>query len=118
VTFSASASTYQNGRYFNFTLRPGGHQAYYATYDSFNNPPFFNVSFDPIHQSNSIQISDINTVFERNNWYPQVGDEGRPHAIAIDVSGYYLTPSRSRPMPAIRVLPRSAWPGWPCESAR
>ena len=31
VTFSVSASTYQNGRYFNFTLRPGGYQAYYAS---------------------------------------------------------------------------------------
>jgi len=25
-------------------------------------------------------------------WYPRVGDEGRPYAFAIDVSGYYLTP--------------------------
>lgn len=92
VTFSISASTYQNGRYFNFTLRPGGHQAYYATFDSFNNQPAFHVSFDTIHQSNSVQLSDINTVFERNNWIPRVGDEGRPYAIAIDVSGFYLTP--------------------------
>jgi hypothetical protein len=91
VTFSVAASTYQFGRFFNFTLRPGAHQAYYATFDSFNNPPFFQVSFDPIHRSNAVQLSDINTIFERNNWVPR-GDEGRPYAIAIDVSGFYLTP--------------------------
>jgi hypothetical protein len=91
VTFSVAASTYQFGRFFNFTLRPGAHQAYYATFDTFNNPPFFQVSFDPIHRSNAVQLSDINTIFERNNWFPR-GDEGRPYAIAIDVSGLYLTP--------------------------
>src|SRR5271165_2078372 len=91
VTFSAAASTYQFGRFFNFTLRPGAHQAYYATFDSFNNPPFFQVSFDPIHHNNAVQLSDINTIFERSNWYPR-GDEGRPYAIAINVSGFYLTP--------------------------
>jgi hypothetical protein len=92
VTFSVSASTYQHGRYFNFTLRPGGYQSYYATFDSFNNAPFFHVSFDPINRTNSIQLSDINTVFQRNNWYPWIGTEGKPYAIATDVSGLYLTP--------------------------
>ncbi len=92
VTFSVSASTYQNGRYFNFTLRPGAHQVYYAAYDQFNNAPVFHVSFDPIHQSNAVQLSDINTIFERVRWYPGIGDEGRPYAIATDVSGLYLTP--------------------------
>jgi hypothetical protein len=92
VTYSVAASTYQFGRFFNFSLRPGGHQAYYARFDSFNNPPFFQVSFDPIHRSNAVQLSDINTVFERSNWYPRIGTEGRPYAIAIDVSGFYLTP--------------------------
>jgi hypothetical protein len=92
VTFSASASTYQNGRYFNFTLRPGHHQTYYAAFDDFGNAPAFHVSFDPIHRSNPVLISDINTVFERLNWYPRAGTEGRPYAIAIDVSGYHLTP--------------------------
>jgi hypothetical protein len=91
VTFSVAASTYQFGRFFNFTLRPGAHQAYYASFDTFNNPPFFQVSFDPIHRSNAVQLSDINTIFERNSWVPR-GDEGRPYAIAIDVSGLYLTP--------------------------
>lgn len=92
VTFSVSASTYQYGRYFNFTLRPNGYQAYYARFDTFNNPPFFHVSFDPIHRTNSIQLSDVNTVFERNNWYPRVGTEGRPYAITTDVSGLHLRP--------------------------
>jgi len=39
-----------------------------------------------------VQLSDINTIFERNNWYPR-GEEGHPYAIAIDVSGgFYPTP--------------------------
>ena len=50
------------------------------------------MSFDPINRTNSIQLSDVNTVFERNNWYPRVGTEGRPYAIATNVSGLYLTP--------------------------
>ena len=91
VTFSVSASTYQNGRYYNFTLRPGAYQAYYATFDANNNPPFFHVSFDPINRTNSIQLSDLNIVYQRRNWYPWVGTEGRPYAIATDVSGLYLT---------------------------
>jgi hypothetical protein len=92
VTFSVSASTFQSGRYFNFTLRPGSFQSYYATFDSFDNAPVFHVSFDPIHRSDATQLSDINIVFERNSWFPRVGTEGRPYAIAIDVSGLFLTP--------------------------
>jgi hypothetical protein len=92
VTFSVSASTFQNGRYFNFTLRPGGFQSYYATFDAFNNAPIFHVSFDPVSRTNSIQLSDINTVFQRNNWFPWMGTEGKPYAIATNVSGLYLTP--------------------------
>lgn len=92
ITFSVSASTFQNGRYFNFTLRAGQHQVYYAAYDRFNNAPAFRVSFDPIHQSNPTLVSDINTVFERVRWYPWIGTEGRPYAIATSVSGLYLTP--------------------------
>jgi hypothetical protein len=92
LTFSVSASTFQNGRYFNFTLHPGSFQSYYATFDPFNNAPVFHVSFDPIHRTNATQLSDINIVFERNSWFPRVGTEGRPYAIAIDVSGYFLTP--------------------------
>ncbi|MGC8642885.1 MAG: hypothetical protein ACP5XB_23760 [Isosphaeraceae bacterium] len=92
LTFSVAASTFQNGRYFNFTLPPRGYQVYYATYDSSGNQPYFNVSFDPIHRTNAIQISDINTVFQRRNYYPWMGTEGRPYAIASGVSGLYLTP--------------------------
>jgi hypothetical protein len=92
VTFSASASTYQDGRYFTFTLRPGGHQTYYAAFDQFGNAPAFHVSFDPIHRSNPTLIADINTVFEKLNWFPKTGTEGRPYAIATDVSGRFLTP--------------------------
>ena len=47
LTYSVSASTYQPGRYFNFTLGPGQFQSYFATFDAFNNAPNFHVSFDP-----------------------------------------------------------------------
>lgn len=92
VTFSASASTYRNGQYFNFTLRPGQFQSYYASFSNTNNAPVFRVTFDPINRFNSITVSHINTVFERTNWYPGVGTEGYPYAIATNVSGLYLTP--------------------------
>jgi hypothetical protein len=92
VTFSISASTYQSGKYFNFTLRPGQFQSYYATFSATNNVPVFRVSFDPINRFNSIQLSNTNTVFESSRWYPAVGTEGYPYAIATNVSGLYLTP--------------------------
>src|SRR3954454_14530072 len=49
VTFSISASTYQAGKYFNFTLRPGQFQSYYAAFSDTKNVPAFRVSFDPIN---------------------------------------------------------------------
>ncbi|MFO0892250.1 MAG: hypothetical protein U0790_24325 [Isosphaeraceae bacterium] len=92
VTFSVSASTYRGGQFFNFTLRPGQYQSYYAAFDEFKNPPLFRVSFDPVNKTNPIAVSNINVVFERLRWYPKVGTEGRPYAITTDVSGYNLTP--------------------------
>jgi len=90
ITFSVSASTFQDGRYFNFMLRPGQFQSYFATYDDFNNAPAFRITFDPIERTNPLLIANINTVFERSNWYPGRGTEGRPYAIAVNVSGLYL----------------------------
>ena len=63
VTFSISASPYQSGQYFNFTLRPGQFQSYYASFSITNNAPIFRVSFDPIHQFNAIQLSDPTVPF-------------------------------------------------------
>ena len=92
VTFSVSASTYQGGRYFNFTLKPGQCQSYYAAFSANQMAPAFRVSFDTIHQFNAILLSDENIVFEKRSWYPAAGTEGRPYAIANSVSGLYLTP--------------------------
>jgi hypothetical protein len=92
LTFSVSASTFSNNRFFDFTLRPGQHQVYYAAYSPFGNAPLFRVSFDPISRSNPIAVSDINTIFERVNWFPRIGTEGRPYAVTVSVSGYTLTP--------------------------
>jgi hypothetical protein len=90
VTFSVSASTFQNGRFFNFTLGPGQFQSYYARFDAQNLPPFFHVSFDPINHTNPIQAQMINTVFEKTTWFPGVGTEGFPYQIAVDINGFRL----------------------------
>jgi len=82
VTYSVGASTFDSGRFQNFTLRPGGRQAFYAPFGgSFNSAPAFFVSFDTIQRSNAMQVTDINVVNESPRWFPRVGTEGRPYAI-------------------------------------
>jgi len=82
VTYSVAASTYDNGRFYNFSLRPGGRQAFYAPFGgSFTSAPAFFVSFDTIQRSNAMQVTDINVVNESPRWVPRVGTEGRPYAI-------------------------------------
>ena len=91
VTYSVGASTFDNGRFHNFSLRPGGRQAFYAPFGgSFNSAPAFFVSFDTIQRSNAIQVSDINVVNEAPRWVPRVGTEGRPYAIVTMVGSFGL----------------------------
>lgn len=93
VTFAASASTYDFGRFQNFTLRPGGYQAFYAPFGGpFNSAPSFYVTFDPIQRTNTIQIDDMNVVNESPRWIPRVGTEGRPYAIVNTVGALNLIP--------------------------
>ena len=93
VTFAASASTYNGGRFENFTLRPGTRQAYYAAFGGpFNSAPSFFVSFDTIRHYNTIQITDMNVVNESPRWVPRIGTEGRPYAIVGTVGGNNLVP--------------------------
>ncbi len=91
VTYSVGASTYDNGRFHNFSLRPGGRQAFYAPFGgSFNSAPAFFVSFDTIQHGNAMQVSDINVVNESPRWVPRVGTEGRPYAIVSMVGSFGL----------------------------
>jgi len=93
VTFAASASTYNGGRFENFTLRPGARQAYYAAFGGpFNSAPTFFVSFDTIRHYNTLQITDMNVVNESPRWVPRIGTEGRPYAIVGTVGGNNLVP--------------------------
>jgi hypothetical protein len=93
VTFAAAASTYNGGRFQNFTLRPGARQAYYAAFGGpFNSAPSFFVTFDTIRHYNTLQIDDMNVVNQSPRWYPSTGTEGRPYAIVGTVSGYNLVP--------------------------
>lgn len=90
VTFAVAASTYNFGRFQNFTLAPGGRQAYYAAFGGpFNSAPTFSVTFDVIQHYNTIQVPLINVVNESPNWVPRA-TEGRPYAITSNVSGYNL----------------------------
>lgn len=91
ITFSVAASTYNFGQFQNFTLRPGGRQAYYAAFGgSLSSQPTFFVSFDTIQHSNPLTVSSVNVVNETPRWVPRVGTEGRPYAIATTGSGYNL----------------------------
>jgi hypothetical protein len=91
VTFAVSASTYNFGRFQNFTLPSGGRQAYYAAFGGpFNSAPTFAVTFDTINHYNTLQVPLINVVNESPNWVPRVGTEGRPYAITDTVGGNNL----------------------------
>ncbi len=89
---SVAASTYNNGQFQNFTLRPGGRQAYYAAFRGPFGDPTFYVSFDTIRRFNTIQVPEINIVNESPRWVPRVGTEGRPYAIVSTVGNYNLVP--------------------------
>ncbi|APW60050.1 hypothetical protein [Paludisphaera borealis] len=92
VTFSAAASTYNRGQFQNFTLRPGGRQAYYAAFSGPFGEPTFYVSFDTIRHYNTLQVPEINIINESPRWVPRVGTEGRPYAIVSTVGNYNLVP--------------------------
>jgi hypothetical protein len=92
VAFSISASTYQSGQPYNFTLRPGQFQSYYASFGNSHSAPVFRVGFNVNQPNYANPVPQINTIFENQNWYPAVGTEGYPYAIASNGSGLYLTP--------------------------
>lgn len=94
VTFSISASTYQNGKFFNFTLNPGQSQVYYAPYGGpLNSAPSFQVSFDTAQQRYAIQLSDVNTVFASSKWTPTDVSQGRPYEIVSQAGQLNVVPA-------------------------
>ena len=93
VAFSISASTYQDGRFFDFALKPGGTELYYATYGGpFNSAPSFQVSFDTAERRDVIQLADVKTVYASSRWVPTDPAQGRPYAITADAGFLNVVP--------------------------
>jgi len=94
VTFSVSASTYQGGKFFDFTLAPGASQVYYAPYGGpFNSSPSFQVSFDTVERRYAIQLADVNTVFASSKWVPTDVSQGRPYEIVSQAGQLNVVPA-------------------------
>ncbi len=94
ITFSVSASTYQGGKFFNFTLSPGQSQVYYAQYGGpMNSAPSFQVSFDTVQQRYAIQLADVNTVFASSKWVPTDVSQGRPYEIVSQAGQLNVVPA-------------------------
>lgn len=93
ITFSISASTYQGGKFFDFTLAPGKSQVYYAPYGGpFNSAPSFQVSFDTVERRYAIQLTDVNSVFASSRWTPTDVSQGRPYEIVSQAGQLNVLP--------------------------
>lgn len=87
VTFLASASTYQNGTPYSFTLFPGQVRSFYA--QELNGfLPTFEVSFGRGAPWTVLPLE--NKVFDGPGYVPN-GTAGWPYAINIGVNGYYIS---------------------------
>ncbi|WP_165247782.1 hypothetical protein [Paludisphaera soli] len=93
ITFSASASTVEGGRFSDFTLKPGQSQVYYAPFGGpFNSAPTFQVSFDTVERRSVIQLAEVDTVYASSRWVPTDPSLGRPYAIIADAGGLNVVP--------------------------
>jgi hypothetical protein len=88
VTFTVSASTFNNGQFYPFTLQSGQNQSYFAPVVA-GNAPLFQVSFSP-NNANAIPLSNDNIVFESTSYVP-AGTAGWPYAIGFGVNGYFIS---------------------------
>lgn len=96
VTFSVSASTYERGRFFDFTLAPGQRQVYYAPYGGpFQSAPTFQVSFDTVQRRDATQLAEVNTVYAPAQWVPTDPNLGRPYAIVAGPGRLEIVPTTS-----------------------
>lgn len=94
ISFSVSASTYQGGKFFDFTLAPGASQVYYAPYGGpFNSAPSFQVSFDTVERRYAIQLADVNSIFASSKWAPTDVSQGRPYEIVSQAGQLNVVPA-------------------------
>ena len=94
ITFSVSASTYQGGKFYDFTLAPGKSQVYYAPYGGpFDSAPSFQVSFDTAERRYAIQLNDVNSVFASSRWTPTEASQGRPYEIISQAGQLNVVPA-------------------------
>jgi hypothetical protein len=89
VSFTVSASTFQNGQYFPFTFQSGQSGSFFAPVVVPGQAPLFQVSFSP-GSANPIPLSNENIVFESNSYVPS-STAGWPYAINFGVNGYSLS---------------------------
>jgi hypothetical protein len=89
ATFQLSASTFNNGQFYPFTLPSGGVQSYFAPVVN-GQAPLFQVSFNA-NRSNPIPLPQENIVFQSSTWVP-TGTAGWPYAIGFGVNGYDVAP--------------------------
>ncbi len=88
VTFGVSASSYNNGQYYSFTLNSGQRQSFFAPVVN-NQAPLFRVSFSP-NYANPISLPQDNIVFESPNYVPQA-TAGWPYAINFGLNTYSIS---------------------------
>ena len=89
VSFTVSASTFNNGIAYPFTLRPGQFRSFYASVTPGSQSlPVFQVGFGSAGES--LALPQDNVVFEARSWVPS-GTGGWPYAINFGVNGYYIS---------------------------
>lgn len=89
AAFSVSASTFRNGQFYPFLLRPGQVQSFFAPVVNGNVPQFL-VRF-PANPRNAmaLPLPYQNIVFESPSYLPS-GTAGWPYAIGYGVNGYSI----------------------------
>lgn len=93
VTLNVSASTYQGGKFFAFTLKPGKSEVFYAPYGGpLNSAPSFQVSIDSTNRNVTL-LADVKTVYASANWSPTNVNQGRPYAIVAGPGYLQVVPT-------------------------
>ncbi|MDG3006567.1 hypothetical protein [Paludisphaera mucosa] len=93
IAFSVSASTYQGGKFYDFTLNPGKSEVFYAPFGGpFNSAPTFQVSFDTAERRSAIQLAEVDTVYAPARWTPTDVSQGRPYAIVAEFGALNVVP--------------------------
>jgi hypothetical protein len=89
VSFAVSASTFNNGLYYPFTLRSGQVRSFFAPVAKVTQTmPVFQVRFGP--GSVPVVLPQDNLVFEASTYIP-AGTAGWPYAINLGPNGYSIS---------------------------